>query len=150
MATDDGMAPSDEWEDWQGTHEQEKEVIELVKKVKRIRAIIDRGVFLREQIRTADEELALIKKKVRQHAEATKQTTLKGTIGYVSVTPYVTSSIDPMKTWRKLGSKIAIFSKVVKVQAGLLSAHMSTAKIKSVSTRDEIPYRVVEFFKSCG
>jgi len=122
----------------------------LSKKVKGIRTIIDRGVLLREQIRTADEELGLIKQKVRQHAEATKQTTLKGTIGYVSVSPYVTSSIDLMKTWRKLGSNITIFSKVVKVQVGLLGAHMSTAKIKSVSTRDEVPYRVVEFFKSCG
>ena len=122
----------------------------MSKKVKGIRTIIDRGVLLREQIRTADEELGLIKQKVRQHAEATKQTTLKGTIGYVSVSPYVTSSIDLMKTWSKLGSNITIFSKVVKVQVGLLGAHMSTAKIKSVSTRDEVPYRVVEFFKSCG
>ena len=122
----------------------------MSKKVKGIRTIIDRGVLLREQIRTADEELGLIKQKVRQHAEATKQTTLKGTIGYVSVSPYVTSSIDLMKTWRKLGSNITIFSKVVKVQVGLLGAHMSTAKIKSVLTRDEVPYRVVEFFKSCG
>ena len=117
-------------------------------KVKGIKAIIDRGIFLRQQIKVIDSELELIKKKIRQHAEATNQSTMKSNKGHVNISPYVTTYIDPMKCWRELSRNIRTYSQVVKVQVGLLKGHLDANRIKALSSKNEVPYKVVEFFSN--
>ena len=117
-------------------------------KVKGIKAIIDRGIFLRQQIKVIDSELELIKKKIRQHAEATNQSTMKSNKGHVNISPYVTTYIDPMKCWKELGRNIKTYSQVVKVQVGLLKKHLDANKIETLSSKNEVPYKVVEFFSN--
>ena len=120
----------------------------MTKKVKGIKAIINRGIFLRHQIKIINSELELIKEKIRQHAKATNQSTMNSSKGHVNISPHVTTHIDPMECWKELGRNIRTYSQVVKVQVGLLKGHLDANKIENLSSKNEVPYKVVEFFSN--